>query len=64
MYTQLSFGLQIAAACGANVIVISSSDEKLTIAKKLGATHTINYKTTPEWDVEVMKIARILRCSG
>ncbi|SJL13275.1 related to Alcohol dehydrogenase [Armillaria ostoyae] len=47
------FGLQFAVASGATVIATSSSDAKLEIAKKLGATHTINYKTTPDWDKEV-----------
>ncbi|KAL1943208.1 hypothetical protein VTO73DRAFT_4283 [Trametes versicolor] len=50
------FGLQIAVASGATVIVTSSSDEKLKVAKALGATHTINYKTTPNWDEEALKI--------
>ncbi|KAH9852961.1 NAD-P-binding protein [Lenzites betulinus] len=49
------FGLQLAVASGASVIVTSSSDEKLKLAKKLGATHTINYKTTPDWDEEALK---------
>ncbi|KZT34173.1 NAD(P)-binding protein [Sistotremastrum suecicum HHB10207 ss-3] len=49
------FALQLGVASGAQVIVTSSSDEKLEIAKKLGATHTINYKKTPNWDEEVMK---------
>ena len=53
-----SFGLQLAAASGANVIATSSSDDKLEIAKKLGATHVINYKKTPDWDKEVLKIVR------
>ncbi len=44
------FALQFARALGAEVIVTSSSDEKLARAKKLGAKHGINYKTTPEWD--------------
>lgn len=52
------FGLQIAVASGATVIVTSSSDEKLKVAKALGATHTINYKTTPNWDEEALKIVR------
>jgi NADPH:quinone reductase-like Zn-dependent oxidoreductase len=34
---------------GAQVIVTSSSDEKLEKARALGADHTINYKTVPEW---------------
>lgn len=43
------FGLQLAVASGATVIATSSSDEKLEIAERLGAKHTINYKNTPEW---------------
>ncbi|EIW56497.1 GroES-like protein [Trametes versicolor FP-101664 SS1] len=43
------FGLQFAVASGATVIATSSSDEKLKLAKSLGATYTINYKTTPNW---------------
>ena len=43
------FALQFAKARGASVIATSSSDEKLEHAKKLGADHVINYRTTPEW---------------
>ncbi|SJL13313.1 related to Alcohol dehydrogenase [Armillaria ostoyae] len=50
------FGLQFAVASGATVIATSSSDAKLEIAKKLGATHTINYTTTPDWDKEVLRL--------
>ncbi|KAH7924189.1 NAD(P)-binding protein [Leucogyrophana mollusca] len=50
------FGLQLAVASGATVIATSSSDEKLEIAKKLGAHHVINYNTTPDWDDVVLKI--------
>ncbi|KAK0479180.1 hypothetical protein IW261DRAFT_1564541 [Armillaria novae-zelandiae] len=50
------FGLQFAVASGATVIATSSSDAKLEISKKLGATHTINYNTTPDWDKEVLKL--------
>jgi len=50
------FGLQIAVASGATVIATSSSDNKLAVAKKLGATHLINYKTTPDWEQEVLRI--------
>ena len=50
------FGLLIAHAAGARTIVTSSSDEKLELAKEMGASHTINYKRTPEWDAEVMKL--------
>ncbi|HYV04575.1 MAG TPA: NAD(P)-dependent alcohol dehydrogenase [Blastocatellia bacterium] len=44
------FALQFAKLAGAQVIITSSSDEKLERAKKLGADHGINYKTTPDWD--------------
>ncbi|KAH9941008.1 NAD(P)-binding protein [Amylocystis lapponica] len=50
------FALQFAAASGATVIATSSSDAKLSIAAKLGATHLINYKKTPNWDEEVLRI--------
>ncbi|KAF2830303.1 NAD(P)-binding protein [Ophiobolus disseminans] len=48
--------LQIAAAAGADVIVTSSSDEKLRKAKELGAKHTINYRTEPDWDFAVLSV--------
>lgn len=44
------FALQFARLMGATVIATSSSDDKLARAKKLGAAHGINYKTTPDWD--------------
>jgi NADPH:quinone reductase-like Zn-dependent oxidoreductase len=44
------FALQFARLAGATVIGTSSSDDKLAHAKKLGAAHGINYKTTPDWD--------------
>ena len=50
------FGLQLAVASGATVIATSSSDKKLEIAKKLGAAHVINYKETPDWDKEVLRL--------
>jgi NADPH:quinone reductase-like Zn-dependent oxidoreductase len=51
-----TFGLQIAHAAGARTIVTSSSDEKLAKAKQLGATHTINYRTNPDWAAEAKKL--------
>jgi len=48
------FGLQLAKAGGARVIVTSSSDDKLARVKKLGADILINYKKTPDWEKEVM----------
>ena len=50
------FALQFAVASGATVIATSSSDKKLALAKTLGAKHLINYKTTPDWHEEVLKI--------
>lgn len=50
------YAIQIAAAAGATVIATSSSDSKLEHARKLGATHLINYRTTPDWSAEVLKV--------
>jgi NADPH:quinone reductase-like Zn-dependent oxidoreductase len=50
------FGLQFAKLHGARVIITSSSDEKLARAKALGADQTINYKNTPNWDQEVLRL--------
>jgi NADPH:quinone reductase-like Zn-dependent oxidoreductase len=49
-------GLQLAQAAGLNTIITSSSDEKLQRARELGARHTINYRTFPEWQEEVMRL--------
>ncbi|GGG57826.1 zinc-dependent alcohol dehydrogenase family protein [Paenibacillus radicis (ex Gao et al. 2016)] len=49
------FALQFAKFSGANVIITSSSDDKLEKAKALGANHTINYKTTPDWEKAVLE---------
>jgi NADPH:quinone reductase-like Zn-dependent oxidoreductase len=49
------FGLQLAHAAGAQVIITSSSDDKLTRAKKLGARLGINYRTTPDWEKAAME---------
>jgi len=50
------FALQFAKLHGARVIITSSSDEKLAKAKELGADETINYRTTPEWEQEVLRL--------
>ena len=50
-----TFALQLASAAGARVITTSSSDEKLARAREMGAWETVNYKTTPEWDQEVLR---------
>jgi NADPH:quinone reductase-like Zn-dependent oxidoreductase len=50
------FALQLARLMGAQVIVTSSSEEKLKRAKALGAAHGVNYKATPEWDKAVVEL--------
>jgi NADPH:quinone reductase-like Zn-dependent oxidoreductase len=49
------FALQLARLAGARVLILSSSDAKLQSARKLGAASGINYRTTPEWEAEVLK---------
>jgi NADPH:quinone reductase-like Zn-dependent oxidoreductase len=44
-----TFALQFAKTFGAEVIVTSSSDEKLARAKSLGADHCVNYLDNPKW---------------
>lgn len=50
------FALQFAKACGATVILASSSEEKLERARELGADYLINYRSTPAWDEAVLKL--------
>jgi NADPH:quinone reductase-like Zn-dependent oxidoreductase len=49
------WALQLAKAAGLRVIITSSSDKKLERASALGADETINYRTTPEWQQEVLR---------
>ena len=50
------FALQIGVAMGCPVIATSGSDEKLERVRKLGAAHTINSKTHPDWEKEVQRL--------
>jgi len=50
------FALQFARMSGARVIITSSSDEKLSRARELGADAGINYKKIPDWEQEVLKL--------
>jgi NADPH:quinone reductase-like Zn-dependent oxidoreductase len=52
------FGLQLAHAMGMQSVITSSSDEKLAKAKTLGASHAINYKTTPDWEKSAMEFTQ------
>lgn len=52
-----SWGVMLAKAAGAQVILTSSSDEKLRImTERFGVDETINYRNTPEWGQQVMKL--------
>lgn len=48
------FALQFAKMMSARVIIISSSDEKLSRAAKMGADICINYVDNPEWHEQVL----------
>jgi NADPH:quinone reductase-like Zn-dependent oxidoreductase len=48
-----SFGLLFAAAAGARPIITSSSDDKLAMARDLGAFGTVNYRKNEDWQNEV-----------
>jgi len=50
------FGLQLGHLAGATIILTSSSEAKMEQARTLGAHHTINYRTHPDWEKEVLKI--------
>ncbi len=49
------FALQIAKAAGAQVMVISSCDDKLAKANALGADHLVNYVEKPDWHKEALE---------
>lgn len=44
-----TFALLFAKTAGAQVIITSSSDEKLEQVRELGADATVNYEKTPDW---------------
>jgi NADPH:quinone reductase-like Zn-dependent oxidoreductase len=50
------FALQFAQMAGARTIVTSSSDRKLERVRSLGADAVINYRTTPDWDREALRL--------
>lgn len=50
------FALQFAKAHGARVIATSGRDEKLARVTSLGADETINYKSNPDWEKQVLKL--------
>lgn len=50
-----TYGLLLAKAAGAQVVVTSSSDAKLAEMRKLGADITVNYRNNPQWGREVVE---------
>ncbi len=48
------FALQFAKMHGARCIITSSSDDKLDLARQMGADETVNYTREPDWDKAVM----------
>lgn len=50
------FGLQFGKLAGATIILTSSSDAKLERVRAMGANHTINYRTEPDWEKRVHEI--------
>ncbi len=52
------FALQFAKMLGARIIITSSSDQKLERAKAMGVHKTINYKTYPNWQEQVLEFTQ------
>lgn len=50
------FAIQMATALGARVIATSSRDENLEAVKQLGVAHGVNYRKTPQWEREVLRL--------
>ncbi|MCG6121485.1 MAG: NAD(P)-dependent alcohol dehydrogenase [Microvirga sp.] len=50
------FALQLAHAAGMRVISTSSSEEKLDRLRALGASETINYRQTPDWERRCLEL--------
>jgi NADPH:quinone reductase-like Zn-dependent oxidoreductase len=51
-----TWALQLAKAAGLRVVITSSDDAKLDRALALGADATINYRRTPEWQDEALRL--------
>lgn len=50
------FGLQIARMFGARVLAITSSEDKAQKLKDLGAESVVNYRTSPDWDRDILDL--------
>ncbi|CUS06609.1 unnamed protein product, partial [Tuber aestivum] len=51
------FSMQFALAVGAEVILLSGSDDKLERAKKMGVNHLINYKSSDHINESIEAVA-------
>lgn len=49
------WALQLARAAGMRVIATSSSEDKLKVARELGAHETVNYASDPQWPASVLR---------
>ncbi|MEM9069278.1 MAG: NAD(P)-dependent alcohol dehydrogenase [Myxococcota bacterium] len=62
------FGLQLARAAGYRAVITSSSDEKLARARSLGASATVNYRTSEDWADDVATLTggvdRVIEVGG
>jgi NADPH:quinone reductase-like Zn-dependent oxidoreductase len=52
------FGLIFSSAAGAKPIITSSSNDKLERAMKMGAIGNVNYRSNPDWHLNVKEISR------
>ena len=50
------FALQFAKLHGARCVITSGSDDKLALARGLGADEVINYRKQPDWEKAVMAL--------
>ena len=51
------FALQFARAAGVRVIATTSSDYKIERLREMGVSDGINYRRTPEWEKEVLRLS-------
>ncbi|MGM5069177.1 zinc-dependent alcohol dehydrogenase family protein [Rhodococcus qingshengii] len=62
------FALQLALAMGANVISLTSGEDKAARLRELGASQVLNYRTTPDWGLVVAAstggVDKIVNSSG
>jgi NADPH:quinone reductase-like Zn-dependent oxidoreductase len=50
------FALQLAKLFGTRVIAITSTSAKAARLKQLGADDVVNYRSSPDWDVQILRL--------